>query len=65
MAKRLVLHDESPEAARMRARLSSFAALIRLGQEHNRDALARAREAEEAARAVGDPEALARALDGP
>ena len=65
VAKRLVLHDESPEAARMRARLAAFAALIRLGQEHNRDALARAQGGRGGGTRRGRPGGARPCADGP
>ena len=50
------------DADKWRARLSSFAAMIRWGQEHNRDAVDRAERAIVMARAVDEREALAQAL---
>lgn len=59
---RLLAGIDTPEAARTRARLASFAAMIRFGQERYQDALEQGRAAAEAARKAGEQEALARAL---
>jgi class 3 adenylate cyclase/tetratricopeptide (TPR) repeat protein len=62
VARRLLAPLDGEDAARVRARLLSFEALVRIGQERFRDALSLGREAVAAARAVGDPATLARAL---
>lgn len=53
--------DDSPPAARARARLTSFRAVIRMNQQRPDDALAVAERAVEEARAADEDEALARA----
>jgi len=61
-ATRLLSGIETPQASRARARLASFAATIRLGQERFRDAIRLGLAAAESARATGEKTALAQAL---
>jgi class 3 adenylate cyclase/predicted ATPase len=61
-AQRLLKDVDSPKARKIRAKLSSFTAMIRLAQEHNRDALQIARQAVEQARHAENGAALAEAL---
>ena len=60
--QRLLARLDSPEADRTRARLASFAAIIRFAQERPKEAIAQGLAAAEAARRAGDREALAQAL---
>jgi tetratricopeptide (TPR) repeat protein len=62
IGQRLVKNVDSPEARKIRARLSSFTAMMLLAQEHYRAALKRAKEAIQEAREAGDQPALAEAL---
>jgi tetratricopeptide (TPR) repeat protein len=59
---RLLVGIDTPEASRTRARLESFTAMIRFGQERYPDALEQGLAAAEAARSAGNKEALAQAL---
>jgi class 3 adenylate cyclase/tetratricopeptide (TPR) repeat protein len=59
---RLLADVDSPAALTTRARLSSYAAMIRFAQERYRDALRQGVAATEMARRAGDREALAQAL---
>jgi tetratricopeptide (TPR) repeat protein len=61
-AKRAVAHVHSIDAGRLAARATAFSATVRLRQEQPRDALRRAQEAAEQARAVDEKAALARAF---
>jgi len=63
MGTRLLRGIDTPEARRTRARLASWAAMIRIGQERLRDALRQGLAAAEAARQAGEREALAQALE--
>jgi tetratricopeptide (TPR) repeat protein len=59
---RILSAIETREARRMRAKLASFAAMIRVGQERYRQALVQGLAAAELALAAGEPEARAQAL---
>jgi class 3 adenylate cyclase/tetratricopeptide (TPR) repeat protein len=61
-AKRLIAELDLPEARKIRAKLSSFAAMIRFAQEHFGDALSKAEAAIEEARRASNKAALAEAL---
>jgi predicted ATPase/class 3 adenylate cyclase len=61
-ARRLIRNSDLLEARKIRAKLSSFAAMIRFAQEHFREALRIAEQAVEDARNVQDQAALAEAL---
>jgi tetratricopeptide (TPR) repeat protein len=60
--QRLVKNLDSPEAIKIKARLSSNTAMVLFAQEHYRDALKQANEAIQQARDAGNREALAEAL---
>jgi tetratricopeptide (TPR) repeat protein len=60
--QRLIKHLDSPEVLKIRARFSSFTAMILFAQEHYRDALKKANEGIQQARDTGNREALAEAL---
>jgi class 3 adenylate cyclase/tetratricopeptide (TPR) repeat protein len=62
VAARLLSDIDSAESRRTRARLASFAAMIRVGQQRYRDAIEQGLAAAEIARKAGDKEALAEAL---
>jgi tetratricopeptide (TPR) repeat protein len=59
---RLLAGVDTPEAHKTNARLASFAAMIRFGQERYQDTLTQGLAAAEAARAAGQKDALAQAL---
>lgn len=61
--RRALATHSSPEAAKARARLLSFAAMVRFGQDHAAQALALAREAAAEARSAGEQAALGRSLE--
>lgn len=61
-AKRLLKDLNSDAARQTHANLASFTAMIRFAQEHYREAVDRAQEAIQEARAVGNRAALAEAL---
>jgi class 3 adenylate cyclase/tetratricopeptide (TPR) repeat protein len=58
----LLRDAETDDARLIRARINSFSAMVRWGQERSRDALRRAEAAIDEARSVGAQEALAQAL---
>ncbi|MEQ1802351.1 MAG: adenylate/guanylate cyclase domain-containing protein [Gammaproteobacteria bacterium] len=60
--RRLVVHVEGPEARRMRAKLGSFAAMIRFAQQRYAAAVKSAEVAAQEAREADEPVALAEAL---
>jgi len=62
-AARQLAGIETPEADRLRARLASVTAMIRFAQERPQEAVKQGLAAAEAARKVGDKQALAEALN--